>query len=107
MHPYALCPSCGFPIFRVQQQYEIMRAAKFKNAEILPDNSRTNTDIDMTTEDILTELGVNKVCCRMHLSTGTRFIYDIFSINPVLPNSEPESSDIILGNSSPKSATIN
>lgn len=96
MHPYALCPSCGFPIFLVQTEYEIRRAAKFKEMSILPEHIRTNTSEEMTTDDIFEDLGIKKVCCRMHISTGTRFTYDVYGINPVLPGSEPESSEKLM-----------
>ena len=96
MHPYALCSSCGFPIFLVQTEYEIRRAAKFKEINILPEQIRTNTSEEMITSDIFDSLGIEKVCCRMHIATGTRFTYDVYSVNPVLPNSEPEASENIM-----------
>jgi len=73
-----------------------MKAAKFKETDILPEYSRTNTDIDMTTDDIFDKLGVEKLCCRMHINTGTYFVNDVYGVIPGMPDSEPESSKKVM-----------
>lgn len=92
MHPYPMCPSCRFPIYKKQKEYNILRAAKFKTADILPEYARLNTSIDMTTKDIFEKLDIKNICCRQHMLTGTYFTYDVYSVIPGMPRDEPVAS---------------
>lgn len=89
MHPYPICPCCRFPIYKKQREYNVLRAAKFKDSGILPEYARLNTSIDMTTNDIFDKLGIKNLCCRSHMLTGTYFTYDVYSVIPGMPRGEP------------------
>ena len=80
MHPYPICKSCRFPLYKYQGIFDGKRATKYAEIGIDPNYSRVNAVKDVPLGDILDELGIKNPCCRCSMLTGTWFEHERYGV---------------------------